>query len=272
MSNSDQYAQQLRLSNVLREPALRAAVQALQLPAGSRGLDAGCGIGLHTVLLAQAVGPGGHVTGLDMLPDFLPLAEDYAAQHSLSDRITFRQGDVNRLPFDDDTFDWVWCADVLHPNPADGTLPALDEFVRVVRPGGKVVLLYWSSQKLLPGYPLLEARLDAAFAEAAPYTQGVRRPELHLLCALGWLQQAGLANLSAQTFIADLHAPLDETIRSALTMTFQMFWSSLRARVSAGDWAEFEQLCRVDSPDFILNRPDYYAFLTYSMFQGTVIQ
>jgi demethylmenaquinone methyltransferase/2-methoxy-6-polyprenyl-1,4-benzoquinol methylase len=148
-------------------------------------------------------------------------------------------------------------------------LAPVKEFIRVVKPGGSVAILYWSSQRLLPGYPLLEARLDAAFAETTPYMRVVQ-PGLHFLCALGWLRDAGLIDLTAQTFVADVHAPLSENIRSAMTMTFQMFWGELCSEMSPDDWAEFERLCQPDSRDFILNRQDYYAFLTYSLFVGKV--
>ena len=50
----------------LTEPAIRSAIHALQLPAGSRGLDAGCGVGTHTLWLAETVSPSGHVTGVDI--------------------------------------------------------------------------------------------------------------------------------------------------------------------------------------------------------------
>jgi len=43
----DVYARRLAVSNPLSEPITRSAIQALQIPAGSRGLDAGCGIGLR---------------------------------------------------------------------------------------------------------------------------------------------------------------------------------------------------------------------------------
>ena len=72
----DTYAHRLALSDSLREPVIRAAIQALQLPAGSQGLDAGCGIGSHTLLLAEAVAPTGHVTGLDLSPAFLARARE----------------------------------------------------------------------------------------------------------------------------------------------------------------------------------------------------
>ena len=107
-SDTDHYIQRLFVTNPLREPVLRSAIQALQLPVGSRGLDAGCGIGLQTVLLAEVVGPAGHVTGLDLSPEFLLHAEEIAKKSGLSEQISFREGNVNELPFDDDTFDWIY--------------------------------------------------------------------------------------------------------------------------------------------------------------------
>ncbi|RJQ29303.1 MAG: methyltransferase domain-containing protein [Peptococcaceae bacterium] len=65
------FAQMAYVSNPLRKPVLRSTIQALPFPPGSRGLDTGCGIGLQTLLLAEALGPAGHVTGLDLSPEFL---------------------------------------------------------------------------------------------------------------------------------------------------------------------------------------------------------
>ena len=106
-SDTDRYIQRLLVTNPLREPVLRSAIQALHLPVGSHGLDAGCGIGLQTVLLAEAVGPAGHITGLDLSPEFLLQVEEFVKVSGLSKQISFREGNVNELPFDDDTFDWL---------------------------------------------------------------------------------------------------------------------------------------------------------------------
>lgn len=267
----DSYAHRLALANLLREPALRSAIQMMQFPPGSQGLDAGCGIGLDTALLAKSVGPAGHVTGLDLSPDFLLLAKEQAEKASLSGRISFQEGSLNSLPFDSKTFDWVWSVDTLYPGPTVAPSSVIKEFARVTKPGGTVAILFWSAQKLLPGYPLLEARLDTAFAETVFYVNGIQ-PELHFLRALGWLRDAGLEELTAHTFVASVHAPLSEDIRSALTMTFQMFWGETQPKLSPEDWTEFERLCKPESPDFILEQPDYYAFLTYSLFKGRVVR
>jgi demethylmenaquinone methyltransferase/2-methoxy-6-polyprenyl-1,4-benzoquinol methylase len=268
MTDTDTYIQRLMESNPLREPLLRSVIQALRLPEGSHGLDAGCGIGLQVSLLAEAIGPVGHVTGLDLSPALLRYAEEAVKESDLSDRISFRQGDVSNLPFEDDTFDWVWSVDCVG-YPVGDLLPLLREIARVVKPGGTVAILAWSSQYLLPGYPLLEARLNATCSGLAPHVRG-KRPESHFRRALGWFSEAGLKEAEARTFVADVQAPLSDDIRSALVSLFQMLWGEPQPEVSQEDWAAYQRLCRPESPEFILNLSDYYAFFTYTMFRGQV--
>jgi hypothetical protein len=153
-------------------------------------------------------------------------------------------------------------------HPAE-PLPLLRELTRVAKPGGSVAILVWSSQQLLPGYPLLEARLNATSSGIAPFTKG-KRPELHFLRALGWFPEAGLEEPTAQTFVGDAHAPLSDDMRSALMALLEMRWPGVQSEVTPEDWAEFQRLCQPESSDFILNLPDYYAFFTYSMFRGKV--
>jgi ubiquinone/menaquinone biosynthesis C-methylase UbiE len=264
----DAYAQKLAVSNPLSELIIPSAIQALQLPPGSRGLDAGCGIGLQALSLAEAVGPAGHVTGLDLSPQFLVHAREIAEKAGLSERISFQQGDVHRLPFDNVTFDWVWSSNCVGYAPLD-PMPLLRELTRVTKPGGSVVTLVWSSQQLLPGYPLLEARLNATSAGIAPFVTG-KRPESHFLRALAWFREVGLENPTAQTFVGDAHAPLSDDMRNALIALLDMRWPGVQSELTPEDWREFQRLCQPESPDFILDLPDYYAFFTYSMFRGKV--
>ena len=268
MTDTDDYVHLLRVTNPLRVPVLRSAIRALRPPLGSRGLDAGCGIGLQALLLAQAVGPTGHVTGLDLSPEFLVHARTIVEKAGLSEQISFQQGDANRLPFDDATFDWVWSVDCVGYAPLE-PLPLMNELTRVVKPGGSVAILAWSSEKLLPGHPLLEARLAATSSGIAPFAKR-KSPELHFLTALGWFRDAGLKQPTVRTFAGDAYAPLTEESHRALTALFHMRWSGVEPELTKKDRAEYRRLCLPESQDFILNHPDYYGFFTYSMFYGKV--
>ena len=68
--DTDSYLRSLVVTGPLQEPVIRSAIQALDLPPGSRGLDAGCGIGHQALLLAEAVGGAGHVTDIDLSVSF----------------------------------------------------------------------------------------------------------------------------------------------------------------------------------------------------------
>jgi demethylmenaquinone methyltransferase/2-methoxy-6-polyprenyl-1,4-benzoquinol methylase len=219
-------------------------------------------------LLAEAVGPAGHVTGLDISPELLRYAEGIVEKSGFAERITFREGDMYRLPFGDDSFDWAWSADCVG-YPAGELLPALKEMVRVVKPGGSVAILAWSSQQLLPGYPLLEARLNATCSAFAPFFEG-KPPESHFNRALRWFREAGLEECIVRTFVGDVQAPLSRDLRSALASLFEMLWGQPLPTVSPADWLDYQRLCRPESPNFILNLQEYYAFFTYTMFKGKV--
>jgi demethylmenaquinone methyltransferase/2-methoxy-6-polyprenyl-1,4-benzoquinol methylase len=185
-----------------------------------------------------------------------------------ADRITFREGDMRSLPFLADTFDWVWSADCVG-YPAGDLLPVLKEIVRVVRPGGTVAILAWTSQQVLPGYGLLEAHLNADCSAYAPYLQG-QPPQAHFLRALRWLAEAGLMNVAERTFVGNVQAPLNAEYRTALTSLFAMLWDTTSLATDSPDRLDYQRLCRPESPDFILNLPDYYAFFTYTLFAGRV--
>jgi demethylmenaquinone methyltransferase/2-methoxy-6-polyprenyl-1,4-benzoquinol methylase len=101
MTDASIYIQNALDANPLREPLLRSVIQSLQLPPGSHGLDAGCGIGLQAMLLAEAAGSQGQITGMDILPELLAYGQANVSQAAYANRITFCAGDVSRFPFAD---------------------------------------------------------------------------------------------------------------------------------------------------------------------------
>jgi demethylmenaquinone methyltransferase/2-methoxy-6-polyprenyl-1,4-benzoquinol methylase len=269
MTETDACIRQMIVSYPLVEPSFLAAVRDLGLPGGSRGLDAGCGIGLQTVSLARAVGERGHVTGLDRSREFLRHAGEVAAESGLSARVALEEGDVAELPFADGTFDWAWSSCCVGYSAAVDTRRALLEMARVVKPGGTVAVLLWTSQALLPGYPRLEARLDATAAGMAPFLES-RGPEGHFLRTLDRLREAGLLETRARAFAASAHAPLSDALRAALIALFEMRWPEVESELAPDEASAYRRLCRPGSPEFILDLPGYFAFFTCSMFWGKV--
>lgn len=257
----------LETANSLREPVLRAAIVSLGLTPGSRGLDIGCGIGLQALLLAEAIGPAGHVVGLDVSPALLADARERIEASLYVNQITFSEGDMRHLPFDDGAFDWAWSADCVG-YPAGNPLPALREIARVVRPGGRLALLGWTTQQLLPGHALLEASLNATCSAYAPYL-AANPPETHFLRIHRWFGDAGISEPACRTLVGEVRAPLTAEVSAALTSLFEMLWGAAGAATPV-DRRAYGRLCRPGSPDFILDLPEYYAFFTYTMITGIV--
>ncbi len=270
MANTDVsgYMQDLLVSESLREPVLKTALVSLNLPADSYGLDVGCGLGLVSRLLANMIGIGGHVTGLDANPAFIDKARSLADHTAHKQRITFQAGDASKLPWDDNTFDWAGSVDFVGYGNMN-TICFLREMARVVKAGGLVFLMAWSSQVLLPGYPFLEASLNASPAGIAPFSTSMK-PVQHFMRGRSWFSQIGIPLAQAQTFAGSVNAPLNSELRKAMISLLQMRWNDNQSGLSSQLREEYRRLCTPESPDFILNLPEYHAFFTYTMVYARV--
>ncbi len=71
-----------------------------------RVLDVGCGIGGPSRYLAHTFGCD--VTGLDLTPEYIEVAQMLTQRVGLADRVTYKQGDALDLPFADAAFDLLW--------------------------------------------------------------------------------------------------------------------------------------------------------------------
>ena len=268
MSRSYSYAELLEICNPLRDTIIEEAIAFTDFRPGTSGLDAGCGIGSLLKILCDAVGEDGSVTGLDISGEFLKIAQGKIEQDNIDKRVTLKKGSIDNLPFEDNTFDWAWsvdCAGYYDNNP----LRQMKELSRVIKPGGTLAIMAWSSQQFLPGYPQLEARLNATRQGIAPFRAG-QDPALHFFRAPGWFKKVGLIKIQGKTFIESVQAPLDDKIYKALEPFFDMRWGNPKGELSEGDFNEYRRLCLPESPDFILNLPDYYAFFTYTLFKAEV--
>lgn len=125
------------------------------LPKGSDILDTGCGVGDMLMLLKE----DHRVVGIDRSED----AINYCLEKGLAGNVIF--GDVNNLPFNNESFDGVLSLDVLYHRWVPDDLQALKEIYRILRPKGKVFVQ-------LPAYEWLKSSHDEWAFSSRRYTAG----------------------------------------------------------------------------------------------------
>lgn len=219
------------LANAARDP--RSYFAYLEVEEGQRLLEVGCGIGGVTRILAELVGTGGEVVGLDFSATMIAEATRRATGLDLP--LCYVTGDVHALEFADNSFDRALASTVFQ-HLADPFL-SLRELVRVIRPGGRVVITDqdWETQLVDAGdraitrkimnvicdnirHPWIGRQLPGLFADTglvdiriAPQTTIVRdlatMREWMLDVALDRAQQTGLISAEeAADWLADLEA------------------------------------------------------------------
>ena len=106
-------------------------------PAGSRVLEAGCGVGAQTVFLAGN-SPGARFVSVDLSEESLRAAREGVAERGFTN-VAFHRCDIFRLPFGDESFDHVFLCFVLEhlPDPAE----ALSCVRRVLKRGGSITVI-----------------------------------------------------------------------------------------------------------------------------------
>src|SRR5438034_2977972 len=181
----------------IRTPAERAAwdrVFGLVLPrrTGLEALDAGCGTGFLAFELAAR---GHHVTGVDFAPAMIAEARRKAAERGVSIRL--EEADAEQLPFPPGSFDLAisrhlrWT--LPHPEAA------IDEWIRVLRPGGRLVVVDGQFDVgASPGSPG-SARTSveyAAVGDQLPFLGGRPRDEIETL-----FEAHGLVNVKSDPLL-----------------------------------------------------------------------
>jgi ubiquinone/menaquinone biosynthesis C-methylase UbiE len=111
-------------------------VSALQAPGGAAILDAGCGVGDHTLRIARR---GYRCVGLDISRHILAQARRRVEREGLEDRVELLCAALEDLPFSADSFDAIHCRGVLMHVP--DWQRALSNLCRVLKPGGRIAIL-----------------------------------------------------------------------------------------------------------------------------------
>lgn len=134
-----------------RERAFRDAILAqARLASGERVLDVGCGTGTLALAAKRRVGAAGTVRGVDAGEEMVARARRKAAREAVE--VAFDVATAQALPFPDASFDVVLCTLVVHHLPEGARHQAVAEMRRVLRPGGRLLVV-----DLMPAAGLLAA-------------------------------------------------------------------------------------------------------------------
>lgn len=241
-------------------------------PAPQRVIDVGCGAGGAACAFAGALGPG-VVTGCDRDPRLLAIARRRASDAGLDGHIRWLGARVDALPLDAGSVDLVWASGVVHHLPDQQG--AIDTLARLLRPGGRLALVEGGLPlRCLPfdiglGRVGLESRLDEArslwFADMRDELRGPALP-------YGWpeaLRRAGLVDVRARSFLAELAPPLDDLGRQMAERHLTSALNELGDRLAADDRDTLTRLLDPDDPAHVGRRDDLMVTAVRTLNVGT---
>jgi arsenite methyltransferase len=151
------------------------------LAEGERVIDLGSGSGMDVFFAAEQVGPTGHVVGVDFTAEQLAKARRIAEESGYS-QVEFREGRIEQLPAEPDSFDCVISNGVINLAPDKGAVFA--EAARVLKPGGRLAIADIISEQQMKESIVCDADLWASCiggaAQRDAYREAIEGGELRI--------------------------------------------------------------------------------------------
>jgi len=153
------------LRRVAQAPEMAAlkkrAYEAMNLSPGAFVVDVGCGPAIDTLALANLVGPTGSVLGIDGDPKMIEAANQAAVEAGVGTYTRHVTGDAGKLPIRSEEVDALFSERVLQHIPWGRCQAVVNEMLRVLKPGGKLVIVDtdWATLSVATSDPVLERRV-----------------------------------------------------------------------------------------------------------------
>lgn len=184
-------------------PAQERLLETADLKPGEKVLDISCGTGLITFPVAEAVGPDGEVTGIDLSEGMIEKAAEIADERGFG-HVSFKHMDAEELDLPDDSFDVAINSLGLMYYPDPGR--AVGEMHRTIKPEGRAAALVWGRRKECGWaeiFPIVDRRVKS---DVCPmFFQLGTGETLHKT-----FEAAGFRDVISQRFDVNLHYDSDE--------------------------------------------------------------
>jgi len=224
-----------------KETERRRIVEDIGLCPGERMLDVGCGPGSWSSIFLEQVAPDGSVTGIDADEMLIRYAIEHSSNTPDAERLDFHCGDFCALPYEDGRFDLVFCGNAMQL--VDDPVVALREFVRVTRPGGRIVDKSYDGSLLLfhPVDSVLLHRVLWASAQGlAANPRRWMRDNFFGRRNRGLFRQIGLVELQTRAYAFDKYWPLTDTERRYVTVNADWYLETGRNHLTVSEIADWE--------------------------------
>lgn len=250
------YAKRLDALHRALEADFREIIGRLPLTGSEYVVDAGCGDGFFTSLLAERL-PAGRVAGLDSSSAFLEAAESRLERDAGHGTVQFIQGSVTELPLGDQTVDVLFSAHSMQSYP---DIPrTLREFQRVLRPGGLLAVLETDNihSIMLSWPPDLELAVRAAehqeIGDEDSYI-GTYFPRF----APRLLGEAQFKDFRREYVFIHRQRPADEWLERYVTLYLKYLLHETESRLTTAQRSRMAELIDAASPHYLPRQENFF--------------
>jgi arsenite methyltransferase len=255
---------------VASQPEYEMILRSVGIEKGWRILDAGCGGGIFIPLMSELVGEGGHISALDMAQENIERVKARIKRERFSCPVEPKVGSVTVLPYDNDQFDAVWCANVTQYLTNEELAVVLSEFLRVTRSGGLVAIKEFDAtlHQFYPPDPTFLLRMYDTVRNHNQTIHGV----LRAISLQNWFKKAGFVDVQRETIIMERFAPLRPVEQQFISEAMQ-FISGLGLKYGVQD-PNLIDICHLltdpEKVNVLIGQPDYHYREGHALIVGRV--
>jgi len=247
-------------------------VEDLGLQSGDMVLDVGSGPGLWSNELAKRVAPQGKVIGIDLSLDALEYARNNLNNYPYQNIIKYAQADFFDMPYPDETFDFVFCANSQMYFTDAQKLKLLKEQKRVLKTGGKIASKEYDGETIIVSPIPAELWLKLKHAvckvlversENDYYDEYVARKERTLFFNIG------MKDIVTIAYPIQMFSPLSSSQKNYITQESLWFIKTAAPYLSKSEILQLESFFDVSYGEYILDREDFSYLMVEFMSIGT---